>query len=128
MNYGLQQGTTRPELIYHGEGISHRVDIVRCAKGNIIMMVDGNTEADTSFIQRRHFILKGHLPLLLHAAPREVAVVGLGLGITLAATAHNPEVESPSRSSSSHPEMLRRNDGCVKSRRRMRQPEGPASA
>jgi spermidine synthase len=92
-NYGLQQ-TMQPELIYHGEGTAHSVDIVRSSNGNIIMMVDGNTEADTSFIQRRHFILKGHLPLLLHPAPREVAVVGLGLGITLSATEHNPEVQS----------------------------------
>lgn len=91
-NYGLQK-TARPEIIYHGEGISHAVDIVKASNGDVIMMVDGNTEADTSFIQRRHFILKGHLPLLLHEAPRDVAVIGLGLGITLAATARNPEVE-----------------------------------
>jgi spermidine synthase len=91
-NYGLQKNT-RPELIYHGEGVAHSVDVVRAANHDIIMMVDGNTEADTSFIQRRHFILKGHLPLLLHPAPREVAVVGLGLGITLAATERNPEVQ-----------------------------------
>jgi len=92
-NYSLQQ-TTQPDLIYHGEGIAHSVDIVRAANGNVIMMVDGNTEADTSFVQRRHFILKGHLPLLLHPAPRDVAVVGLGLGITLSATEHNPQVRS----------------------------------
>jgi len=92
-NYGLQQ-TMQPEVIYHGEGIAHSVDIVRATSGNIIMMIDGNTEADTSFIQRRHFILKGHLPLLLHPAPREVAVIGLGLGITLSATERNPEVAS----------------------------------
>ena len=94
MNYN-QQGTTRPDLIYHGEGVAHSVDIVRAQNGDVIMMVDGNIEADTSFIQRRHFILKGHLPVLLHSAPQqEVAVVGLGLGITLAATARNPAVES----------------------------------
>ena len=90
-NYGLQKNT-RPEMIYHGEGVAHSVDVVRAANRDIIMMVDGNTEADTSFIQRRHFILKGHLPLLLHPAPRDVAVVGLGLGITLSATERNPEV------------------------------------
>ena len=93
MNYN-QQSTTRPDLLYHGEGVSHSVDIVRAQKGDVIMMVDGNIEADTSFTQRRHFILKGHLPLLLHPAPREIAVVGLGLGITLAAAARNPAVES----------------------------------
>ena len=57
------------------------------------MMVNGNIEADTSLTQRRHFILKGHMPLLLHPNPRRVAVVGLGLGITLRATANHPTVE-----------------------------------
>jgi spermidine synthase len=38
-------------------------------------------------------VLKGHLPLLLHPDPREVAVIGLGLGITLASTARNPATE-----------------------------------
>jgi spermidine synthase len=90
-NYGLQK-SAHPTLLYHGEGVAHSVDVVRAPNQNVIMMVDGNTEADTSFIQRRHFILKGHLPLLLHPAPRDVAVVGLGLGVTLAATERNPEV------------------------------------
>jgi len=90
-NYGLQSNLN-PKLIYHGEGVAHSVDVVRTPNGNIVMLVDGNPEADTSFIQRRHFILKAHLPLLLHPSPREVAVIGLGLGVTLAATERNPEV------------------------------------
>ncbi len=93
LNYG-QAGTLHPKVLYHGEGIAHSVDIVRNSESDVIMMVDGNVEADTSFIQRRHFVLKGHLPLLLHPAPREVAVVGLGLGLTLASTERNPEVQS----------------------------------
>jgi spermidine synthase len=93
LNYG-QARNLHPEVLYHGEGIAHSVDIVRNPQHDVIMSVDGNIEADTSFIQRRHFVLKGHLPLLLHPAPREVAVVGLGLGLTLASTERNPEVES----------------------------------
>ncbi len=93
INYN-QQSNTKPQVIYHGEGISHSVDIVRAANNDVIMMVDGNIEADTSYIQRRHFILKADLPLLLHPHPEQVAVVGLGLGITLAATARNPDVKS----------------------------------
>jgi spermidine synthase len=92
LNYNVQ-ASAQPEVIYHGEGVSHSVDIVRSAAGHVVMMVDGNIEADTSFVQRRHFILKGHLPLLLHQSPREVAVIGLGLGITLSATVRNPEVD-----------------------------------
>ena len=93
VNYGLQR-STRPASIYHGDGVSNTVDIVRNDRGDTVMMINGNVEADTSFIQRRHFILKAYLPLLLHAQPRDVAVVGLGLGITLAATARYPGVET----------------------------------
>jgi spermidine synthase len=91
-NFNMQQ-TTRPDVIYHGEGVSHTVDIIRTPARHTLMMVNGNVEADTTLVQRRHFILKAHLPLLLHKAPRDVAVIGLGLGITLSATARNPEVE-----------------------------------
>ncbi|SVA70718.1 uncharacterized protein METZ01_LOCUS123572 [marine metagenome] len=93
MNYNLQT-TTQPELIYHGEGTAHSIDIVRGQSKKIIMMVDGNIEADTSDVQRRHFILKGHLPIMLAPTPDEVAVVGLGLGITLAASEKNPKSKS----------------------------------
>jgi spermidine synthase len=92
LNFNMQD-SSQPNLIYHGEGMAHSVDIVRNQKNNVIMMVDGNIEADTSLMQRRHFILKGHLPLLLHPEPSSVAVVGLGLGITLAATERNPGSE-----------------------------------
>ncbi len=92
INYNMQT-TSRPDVVYHGEGVTHRVDIVRNDLGNTIMMINGNIEADTSLLQRRHFVLKGHLPLLLHPDPREVAVIGLGLGITLASTARNPATE-----------------------------------
>ena len=93
VNYNLQQSTT-PDVVYHGDGVTNSIDIVRSGDGNTIMMINGNIESDTTFIQRRHFILKGHLPLLLHADPSDVAVVGLGLGITLAATTNHPGVEN----------------------------------
>ena len=92
-NYNLQNNTA-PESIYHGEGVAHTIDIVRSAKGHTIMMVNGNIEADTSLIQRRHFILKAHLPTLLHGDAKKIGVVGLGLGVTTAALLRNPMVEN----------------------------------
>ncbi len=47
-------------------------------------------EADDGYTQRRHFVLKGHLPLMLMEEPKSVLVVGLGMGITLRATANHP--------------------------------------
>jgi spermidine synthase len=82
------------KVIYHGEGIAHNVDIVRFSNNATRMSINGAGEADTSYVQRRHFILKAHLPLLLHPDPKDVAVVGLGLGITLSATNRNPNVQN----------------------------------
>jgi spermidine synthase len=90
-NYALQR-STQPQVLYRNESVAHTVAVVRNDGGTIIMMVDGNVEADTSFIQRRHFVLKAHLPLLLHPNPEEISVVGLGLGITLRSTVRYPTV------------------------------------
>jgi spermidine synthase len=92
-NYGIQR-STHPAVIYQVEGIAHTVDIVRNKAGIVIMMIDGNVEADTSLIQRRHFVLKAYLPLLLHPNPEVVNVIGLGLGITLRSIVRYPTVKS----------------------------------
>jgi spermidine synthase len=91
LNYGLKASS--PKTLFHGVGIAHTVDIFKTNPGNTVMMIDGNIEADTTLVQRRHFILKAHLPLLLHPHPRDIAVVGLGMGITLNALTHYPTVE-----------------------------------
>lgn len=91
INYDLQK-SYHPTMVYHGEGIANTVDIVRNERGDTIMSLNGNVEADTSLIQRRHFVLKAYLPLLLQKDPKDVAVVGLGLGITLRSTARFPTV------------------------------------
>ncbi len=92
VNYNMQKSTT-PEVIYHGDGVAHTVDLVRSGQGHTIMMINGNIEADTTYVQRRHFMLKGHLPLLLHGQAKDVAIVGLGLGITARTIMNNPSVE-----------------------------------
>jgi spermidine synthase len=79
--------------LYHHEGITHTVDIFKTSNNVVVMAVNGTTEADTTYTQRRHFILKADLPLLLHPHPRDIAVVGLGLGITLSTSARYPAVE-----------------------------------
>jgi spermidine synthase len=92
VNYGLQK-SSRPEIVYHGEGTAHTVTVARNDAGTTVMMVNGNIEADTSLTQRRHFVLKAYLPLLLNPRPARIGVVGLGLGITLRSAARYPWVE-----------------------------------
>jgi spermidine synthase len=53
--------------------------------------------------------LKAHIPLLLHPNPADVAIIGLGLGITLASTTNFPTVEKI-RLVELSPEMVRAHD------------------
>lgn len=81
------------QLLFHAEGIQNTIDVVRSPAGATSLVIGGNVEADDGERQRRHFVLKGHLPLLLHDDPSSVLVVGLGMGITLQATARHPGIE-----------------------------------
>jgi len=80
-------------LLHHAEGVQNTIDVVRAPSGATSLVIGGNVEADDGERQRRHFVLKGHLPLLLLEDPASVLVVGLGMGITLQATARHPGVE-----------------------------------
>ena len=93
INYNMQKNT-QPKIIYHEHGVSHTLDIVKSDDGHIILMVNGNIESDTTYIQKKAFVLKAHLPLLLHGEANNVAVVGLGLGITLKSLISNPLVKN----------------------------------
>jgi spermidine synthase len=81
------------ELLYHAEGVQNTIDVVRATSGATALIINGNVEADDGPRQRRHFVLKGHLPLLLIDEPKTVLVIGLGMGITLQATARHPGLE-----------------------------------
>jgi len=89
LNFNQNAGA-QTQLLYHKEGIQNTVDIVRSRSGITSLIIGGNVEADDGYTQRRHFVLKGHLPLMLLEKPRSVLVVGLGMGITLRATANHP--------------------------------------
>jgi spermidine synthase len=92
VNFNLQE-SKQPDVIYHSVGSSLSVDLVRTDDGNIIMMVNGNIEADTTLLQRRHFVLKAVLPALLSDNQSDAAIVGLGLGITTKTLLDIPQVE-----------------------------------
>jgi spermidine synthase len=53
------------------------------------LFVNGKPDASTGIDMATQTLL-GHLPLLLHAAPRDVLVIGMGSGVTLAAVTRHP--------------------------------------
>ena len=90
-NYSFIENDT--ELIFHEEGNAQTISLLKNNKNQTIFMIDGNIEADNSPTQMKHFIIKGHLPLILHPQPENILVIGLGMGITLNAIGNYPSVK-----------------------------------
>ena len=80
----LKAGT----LLYYREGAAATVSVKRLT-GTNTLAVDGKTDASNrgDMLTQK---LVAHLPLLLHDAPRDVAIIGLGSGVTVGAALTHP--------------------------------------
>ena len=80
----LKAGT----LLYYKDGAPATVSVKRLT-GTTTLAVDGKTDASnrSDMLTQK---LVAHLPLLLHDNPRNVAIVGLGSGVTLGAALSHP--------------------------------------
>ena len=76
------------ELLYYKDGISATVSVHR--EGDIRdLRVNGKTDASSGRDMHTQ-LMSGHLPLLLHPAPKNVLVIGLGSGVTAGAVTLHP--------------------------------------
>ena len=75
-------------LLYYREGASATVSVKRLT-GTTTLAVDGKTDASNrgDMLTQK---LVAHLPLLLHDNPRDVAIIGLGSGVTVGAALRHP--------------------------------------
>jgi Flp pilus assembly protein TadD len=83
----LADSLQRFTLLYYREGVSATVAVFRGQY--LFMRVNGKTDAGDSpdnLTQR----LLAHVPLLLHSAPKDVLVIGLGSGVTLGSALQHP--------------------------------------
>jgi spermidine synthase len=80
----LKAGT----LLYYREGAPATVSVKRLT-GTTTLAVDGKTDASNrgDMLTQK---LVAHLPLLLHESPREVAIIGLGSGVTVGSALRHP--------------------------------------
>ncbi len=80
----LKAGT----LLYYREGSAATVSVKRLT-GTTTLAVDGKVDASNrgDMLTQK---LVAHLPLLLHENPRQVAIIGLGSGVTLGAALRHP--------------------------------------
>jgi spermidine synthase len=84
----LQSELEAGHLLYYAEGGSGTVTVRRIG-GVVSLAVDGKVEAsnDADMLTQK---LLAHVPLLLHPQPRQVAIVGLGSGVTAGAALRHP--------------------------------------
>jgi spermidine synthase len=78
----------RREVLFYRDGPSATITVER-AGGFLSLLVNGKVDASTAPADMPTQLMLGHLPLLLHPAPRAVFVVGLGSGITAGAAARH---------------------------------------
>jgi spermidine synthase len=76
-------------LLYYRDGFNTTISVDQTGQ-NIFYRSNGKTDASTNPVDMANQLLLGHLPMLLHPAPRDVFVLGLGTGITAAAIARYP--------------------------------------
>ncbi len=80
----LRAGT----LIYYKDGATGTVSVKRLT-GQLALAIDGKVDASTAGDMLTQKLL-AHLPLLLHDDPQQVAIIGLGSGVTLASALVHP--------------------------------------
>lgn len=76
------------ELLSYAEGAAGVVSVRRVA-GTTSLAIDGKVDASNGADMLTQKLL-AHVPLLLHPSPREVAVIGLGSGVTAGAALRHP--------------------------------------
>jgi len=84
----LESTLTAGELLYFREGATTTVT-VRKQHGDTLLAVDGKVDATDSGDMTTQKML-GHLPLLLSEGARNVAIIGLGSGVTAGSALQHP--------------------------------------
>jgi spermidine synthase len=89
----IYEQTGRSEVLFAGEGINSSVAITRWPNGTVYINVNGHVEATTEQFDMRLQRMVGHLPGLLHPAPKSVLGIGFGAGVSAGTFTRYPSVE-----------------------------------
>lgn len=82
------------EVVFYEQGINCPVTVFRSPDNHASLHVTGKADASTRTGDQATQTLLGHLPALLAADPRDVAVIGYGSGMTVAAFLEHDAVAS----------------------------------
>ena len=84
---------TIEQYLYIEEGVNASVAVTDSEAGYRQLHISGKVVASTMDLDMRIERMLGHVPALIHGAPRSVLVVGLGAGVTAGSFVRYPEVE-----------------------------------
>ncbi|MEE8349317.1 MAG: fused MFS/spermidine synthase, partial [Acidobacteriota bacterium] len=89
-NIGLEEAMKKGrELLFFREGLHAVVSVQKTSDGDLVLNVNGKTDATARGDAATQLML-GHLPLLLNPDADDVLVIGLGSGMTLGAVERYP--------------------------------------
>ncbi len=80
----------RGQLLYFKEGLHALVSVKKTSQGDVLLEINGKTDASAKGSDVATQLMLGHLPLLLHQGAEDVLVIGLGSGMTLGAVEQHP--------------------------------------
>ena len=86
---GLRDAEKNSELLFYKDGIATTLSVDRQGPYRFYRS-NGKTDASTDPGDMANQLLLGHLPMLLHPAPFDVFVLGLGTGVSAASAARYP--------------------------------------
>jgi spermidine synthase len=84
----LESALRAGSLLYYRDGAAGTVSVRRVA-GVLSLAIDGKVDATNAGDMQTQKLL-AHVPLMLHARPRRVAIIGLGSAVTLGAALRHP--------------------------------------
>lgn len=80
------------KVLFHADGAAGTVEVHEHPNAVRVLMINGKPDASTG-VDMQTQLLSAHLPMLLHPAPVDVLIIGLGSGVSAAAAlAHGPHV------------------------------------
>jgi len=84
---------TIERYLFVAEGVNASVAVTDSESGYRQLHISGKVVASTMDLDMRIERMLGHVPALVHGAPRSVLVVGMGAGVTAGSFVRYPEVE-----------------------------------
>ncbi|MBI3998960.1 MAG: fused MFS/spermidine synthase, partial [Armatimonadetes bacterium] len=86
---GLRKAASEMRILYYRDGINSTISVDQSGE-HLLYRSNGKTDASTYPTDMANQLLLGHVPMLLHPAPRDVFILGLGTAVTAAAVARYP--------------------------------------